>query len=173
MPLKSDYATQECSIARALEVIGERWTLLIVRDLFFGVRTFTDLQRHLGVPRAVLSTRLDTLRAAGVAERSEYQPGRHEYGLTERGETLWPTVFALHHWGDENFAPQGPRAIFVHAACGTELTGHATCPHCRHTPAPRDIDMLPGPARAADTATDPVSLALHHRHRLLDPLPPR
>src|SRR5688500_12687110 len=88
MPLGTDYAGQTCSLARTLEVVGERWTLLIVRDLFFGVRRFSDLQRHLDIPRAVLSARLAALVEAGIVEPDPYR-------LSERGEELWPAVHAL------------------------------------------------------------------------------
>ena len=93
MPLGTDYAGQPCSLARTLEIVGERWTLLIVRDLFFGVRRFSDLQRHLDIPRAVLASRLAALVEAGVVEPDPYR-------LTERGEELWPAVHALMQWGE-------------------------------------------------------------------------
>src|SRR5688572_16684286 len=107
MPLGTDYAGQTCTIARALEVVGERWTLLVVRDLFFGVRRFGDLQAHLDIPRAVLSARLTGLVEHGLAERRPYRPGRDEYVLTPRGEELWPAVHALARWGERHFAPGG------------------------------------------------------------------
>ena len=88
MPLGTDYAGQTCSLARTLEIVGERWTLLIVRDLFFGVRRFTDLQRHLDVPRAVLAARLATLVEQGIVERRPYAAGRDELLLTADGEAL-------------------------------------------------------------------------------------
>ena len=108
MPLGSDYAGQSCSLARCLEIVGERWTLLIVRDLFFGVRRFSDLQRHLDIPRAVLSARLAALVDAGLVERDPYR-------LTERGADLWPAVHALMQWGERHTSPGGPRRVFVHA----------------------------------------------------------
>ena len=83
MPLRSDYDRQNCSLARSLEVVGERWTLLILRDLFFGVRRFTDLHAHLDIPRAVLTARLATLVDRGLVERRPYGPGRDEFLLTD------------------------------------------------------------------------------------------
>ena len=114
MPLGRDYARQDCSLARAMEVVGERWTLLVLRDLFYGVRRFTDLHRHLDIPRAVLSTRLATLVEHGLVERRGERPGRHAYVLTDRGIELWPAVHALTHWGDRHYAARGPRQVFTH-----------------------------------------------------------
>jgi DNA-binding HxlR family transcriptional regulator len=98
--------------------VGERWTLLILRDLFFGVRRFSDLQRHLNIPRAVLSARLASLVDAGLVEREPYR-------LTERGADLWPAVHALMQWGEKHESPGGRRRVFVHVECGTQI-GPAT-----------------------------------------------
>jgi DNA-binding HxlR family transcriptional regulator len=172
MALKSDYRSQECSIARTLEVVGERWTLLILRDCFFGLRRFTDLQRHLGIPKAVLTVRLDTLVAAGVLERHEYQTGRHEYLLTNKGLDLWPALHALNHWGDENLAPHGPRSLYVHATCGSTLEIGGFCATCRRMPEVTEVDYRPGPGRPRKPgATDPIERAFLAEHRLLEPLP--
>ena len=105
MPLGTDYPGQSCSLARTLEIVGERWTLLILRDLFFGVRRFTDLQRHLDIPRAVLTSRLNALVEEGVVERRPYQAGRDEFVLTACGEELWPAVHSLMQWGDATTPP--------------------------------------------------------------------
>lgn len=104
MALGKDYATQECSIASALEVIGERWTLLVIRDAFYGVRRYNDFLVHLGIPRAVLASRLQALTAQGILEKRRYQesPPRDEYVLTDRGTALWPTLRALGLWGREH-----------------------------------------------------------------------
>src|SRR3712207_8670659 len=104
--LHNTYAGQQCSVARALEIIGERWTILIVRDAFMGVRRFDDFQRSLGVARNVLNARLHRLVEAGVLERRRYQerPPRYEYRLTEMGRDLWPAVVALMQWGDRHLA---------------------------------------------------------------------
>lgn len=105
MALGKDYATQECSIARALEVIGERWTLLVIRDALYGVRRYNDFLVHLGIPRAVLAARLQALTADGILEKRRYQesPPRDEYVLTDRGIELWPTIRSLGLWGREHF----------------------------------------------------------------------
>ncbi len=127
MPLGSDYAGQSCSLARTLEIVGERWTLLILRDLFFGVRRFSDLQRHLDIPRAVLSARIASLVQRGLVERRPYRAGRDELLLTERGVDLWPAVHALMQWGEKHESPGGARRVFVHVECGTEIGPTGMC----------------------------------------------
>src|SRR4051812_26821270 len=102
--LRNDYDGQTCNIAAALEVVGERWSLLIVREVFLGVRRFDEMQSDLDIARNVLQTRLTRLVENGVLERRLYRarPPRHEYFLTEKGIDLWPTVVALMRWGDEH-----------------------------------------------------------------------
>ena len=102
--LKSDYEGQDCSIARTLEIVGERWTLLIVRDAFRGIRRFDDFQANLGVSRNVLTERLARLVEAGVLERVRYQerPERFEYVLTAKGRELRLALAALRQWGDKH-----------------------------------------------------------------------
>jgi DNA-binding HxlR family transcriptional regulator len=131
--LHRTYGDQEnCSIARALEVIGERWTILIVRDAFLGIRRFDDFQRSLGVSRGVLADRLDRLVDAGILERRLYKerPERHEYRLTDKGRDLWPVTMALVKWGDRYYAEQGPPRLFHHRGCGGEVTDRLTCAKC-------------------------------------------
>jgi DNA-binding HxlR family transcriptional regulator len=168
MAPRSDYAAQPCSLARSLEVVGERWTLLIVRDLFFGVRRFTDLQAHLDIPRAVLSGRLAGLVERGIVERRPYAAGRDEYVLTDCGAELWPVVHTLMGWGDRHFAA-GARKAFAHAICGTDLTETGRCPACDEHPGPEDVVMRSAPG-ARSRRTDAVSVALREPHRLLTPL---
>ncbi|HVV09818.1 helix-turn-helix domain-containing protein [Amycolatopsis sp.] len=171
MALKSDYATQECSIARTLEVIGERWTLLLLRDCFLGLRRFSDFQRHLGIPKAVLTARLETLVEAGVLERHEYRAGRHEYLVSEKGLDLWPALHALNRWGNENLSPDGPRSYYLHAECGSLLEAGGFCAKCRRLPGPAEVEYRPGPGRARKPGPpEPVEQALRNGHRLLEPL---
>src|ERR1700750_3412022 len=101
--LGKDYDAQDCALARALEVIGERWTLLIVRDAFYGVRRFSDFHAHLGVPKAVLAERLALLVEEGVLTRTSASNGRDEYVLTDKGRRLWPTIWSLITWGNEHY----------------------------------------------------------------------
>ena len=130
--LQRDYPGQVCSIARALEVIGERWTLLILRDAFLGTRRFDDFQRNLGVARNVLQSRLARLVDEGVLRRVRYQdrPERFEYRLTRKGVDLWPILVSLMKWGDKYAAPNGPPVVLHHAGCGGELDDHRICTVC-------------------------------------------
>jgi DNA-binding HxlR family transcriptional regulator len=166
MPLGTDYGSQACSIARALEVVGERWTLLIVRDCFYGVRRFSDLQRHLGVPKAVLATRLEALVDAGVLERDGV-----EYRLTARGVDLWPVLYALFAWGDEHVTRGARRRLFRHVSCGTELDARAACPACGTVPSPADVEICPGPGLVGEPEPDElVGRTLRSPRRLLEPM---
>jgi DNA-binding HxlR family transcriptional regulator len=172
MALGKDYATQECSIARALEIVGERWTLLVIRDALYGVRRYNDFLVHLGIPRAVLAARLQALTAEGILEKRRYQesPPRDEYVPTERGIALWPTLRSLGRWGREQFDQEQVR-VFRHAACGTELGSYGECPACGTIVPVPDVVMEPGPGADPDPA-DPVSRALLRPKRRLTPLEP-
>jgi DNA-binding HxlR family transcriptional regulator len=158
-----------CSIAGALEVVGDRWTLLIVRDAFLGVRRFNDFQLHLDVPRAVLAERLGRLVEDGIleAEQDPQHAGRRLYRLTPAGEELWPVLHALLTWGERHRRPNN--LTFHHAACGTRLDEHASCPACGVTPVPREV--LRKPRRSAhERRNDAVALALRRPSRLLEPI---
>jgi DNA-binding HxlR family transcriptional regulator len=170
MALGKDYATQECTIARALEVVGERWTLLVLRDAFYGVRRYNDFLTHLGVPRAVLAARLQSLTEAGVMEKRRYRqaPPRDEYVLTPLAHGLWPALYALGVWGRGR--TDNPRVyVFSHATCGTELGAHGECPQCRIPVPPQDVVMRRGTGRPSNP-DHPVNRALEAPHRLLEPL---
>jgi DNA-binding HxlR family transcriptional regulator len=170
MPLGNGYAGQDCSLARALELVGERWTPLVLRDAFFGVRRYGDFRAHLDIPRAVLSDRLRTLVAAGVLAKEPYSESREEYVLTDIGRQLWPVLYSLSMWGERNLpAVDGPRRLFAHAACGTRLGPGGGCPACGTTPEPAELEIRPGPG-ADLRRTDPVSVALRRPHRMLTPL---
>jgi DNA-binding HxlR family transcriptional regulator len=167
--LGKDYENQDCALARALEVVGERWTLLIVRDAFYGVRRFNDFQAHLDIPKAVLSDRLVGLVDEDILKRipDPQHAGRHLYELTPAGRDLWPALTALLAWGDRH--RQTNSRLFRHAACGTLLDGLGSCPQCGVTPAPEDIVMERRRGRGKGRR-DPVSVALREPHRLLEPL---
>src|SRR6201992_914218 len=130
MPLGKGYAGRQCSLARALEVVGERWTLLILRDAFFGVRRFGDFVAHLGVPRAVLSDRLASPADARVVDGTDGQHGDTEYVLTSKGLELWPVIRVLLDWGDEHYSARGPRRVFWHAADDGPVTAGGICDAC-------------------------------------------
>jgi DNA-binding HxlR family transcriptional regulator len=143
-------ADMHCSIARTLDVVGEWWTLLIVRDAFKGTRRFDDFQSSLGLARSVLTARLRRLTEHGVLERRAYQerPTRYEYHLTEKGRALFPIIAAMLKWGDD-WAPgtYGPPAILVHDTCGEAMHPVLTCPHCRGDVTTANTHDEPGPGR--------------------------
>jgi DNA-binding HxlR family transcriptional regulator len=154
--LRHDYPGQVCSIAAALEVIGERWSLLIVRDVMNGRRRFDALQKGLGIARNVLSARLQRLVEEDILERRLYQtsPERHEYFLTEKGLDLWPALVALLGWGDRHSpAPNGPPMLIVHKECGGKVSDRGICESCGKLLHARDARALPGPGLA--TPPDP------------------
>ncbi len=130
--LRADYEGQDCSIARTLELIGERWTILILRESFLGTRRFDDFQRELGLARNVLQTRLERLVDAGVLSRVQYQerPTRYEYRLTRKGVDLWPIIVALLKWGDRYAAPDGAPVVLEHKECGGEVDDRRRCMKC-------------------------------------------
>jgi DNA-binding HxlR family transcriptional regulator len=120
---RSSWSGVDCSIAQTLDVVGDPWTLLIIRDAFFGLRRFEEFRRSLGLPRATLSTRLATLVEHGVMTTREYsdRPVRHEYVLTSKGRALSPVLVAMLQWGDEWSAPDGPPVTLVDAQSGESL----------------------------------------------------
>jgi DNA-binding HxlR family transcriptional regulator len=138
----------ECSIARTLEVIGDRWTILVLRDCFKGIRRFDEIRRDLDIARPVLADRLKRLVAHGVLERRLYQqrPNRYEYRLTPMGVELSPILVALMRWGDKHLAgEEGPPTVLVHKPCGHELRQGFYCASCRQTFSPSAIGSRPGP----------------------------
>ena len=172
MVLPRDYAGQACALARTLEVVGERWTLLIVRDAFFGLRRFGEFATHLGLPRAVLADRLAALVDAGVLAKVPGHGRRAEYQLTERGITLWPAIRSLMAWGDDHYAPTGPHREFWHAQDGGVLDRDGRCAACGTTVPVADTVVAPGPGLGTPPeVADPVTVALTRPHRMLRPLP--
>lgn len=169
MALGTDYAQQDCSLARALEVVGERWSMLIVRDAFYGVHRFNDFLAHLEIPRAVLTSRLQSLVAAGVLRKQPYlrSPVRYGYVLTEAGRDLWQPIYGLAQWGERHASQGGARTIFNHFPCDTRLDPLGNCPACGGPVRPEDITMRPGPAADDGLRQDPISRALARPHRLL------
>jgi DNA-binding HxlR family transcriptional regulator len=151
--LGREYEGQVCSAARTLELVGERWTLLILRDAFLGIRRFGEFQESLGVARNVLAARLERLVDEGVMERRRYQerPERFEYRLTEKGIALWPVLIALTQWGDAYTTDDehGPPMRFLHRGCGGTLDDHLSCDACGERLSPRDIEVRPGPGLEA------------------------
>lgn len=145
---------EPCSLARTLAVIGDRWTLLVLREAFLKVRRFEDFRGRLGIARQVLSERLAGLVAEGVLERRAYQdnPPRHEYRLTEKGLGLYPAVLALVHWGDTHYAGDaGPPLLHRHKACGHDFRSVLTCSACGDALDPRAVETHPGPGAARNS----------------------
>lgn len=149
--LGNTYDGQNCSIARALEVVGERWTLLIIRDVLLGLHRFDELQDSLGIARNVLTARLGSLVEAGILERAPYQqrPLRHEYRVTPDGLALAVPVLALMHWGDAHRpAPAGKPRLTLHADCGGDVVTGLACTECGRVVPLSELDIEPGPALA-------------------------
>ena len=145
--LNRTYDLQNCSVARALEVVGERWSLLIVRDLMLGYRRFDELQERLGVARNVLTARLARLADEGVVEKRLYQerPARYDYHLTEKGRDLWPVIVGLLSWGDRYLADGAPSVVLEHRECGGLVNDRRICERCGAELSVRDAIVRPGP----------------------------
>jgi DNA-binding HxlR family transcriptional regulator len=136
--LPHTYDGQECSIARALEVLGERWTLLLIRDVFLGIRRYEDLHRGTGIARNILQARLLRLCDEGIFERRPYAPGRYEYYLTKKGWDLFPVMMALNSWGDRYYAEDGAPRIFKHRGCKGRIDG-VRCRKCGAEVSAKDV----------------------------------
>ena len=151
--MSDDATTDGCSIAATLAAVGDRWTLLILRDLFRGVRRFERLHQDLGIARNLLTDRLQRLVDLEIVHRVPYQdrPVRHEYHLTTKGADLSPALVALMHWGARWYAVDGPPTLLVHDACGTPLDQAVSCPACHEPVRPHHIRSRPGPGRATET----------------------
>lgn len=171
MALPREYFSESCPIARSLEVIGERWTLLIVRDAFYGVRRFSDFRSHLGIPKAVLAERLTFLVGEGVLSKVAGPTGRDEYELTDKGRRLWPTIWSLVNWGNENYLEEPSRRTYRHVDCGGHIGHDRTCSRCKRVPDVSELVVDP-PRRPRDHASrnDPVTETLRRPHRLLEPI---
>ncbi len=145
------FEKQNCSIARTLAFLGERWTLLVLREIFLGHRRFDQIQGQLGVATNVLSERLASLTEEGIVERRPYSdhPNRFEYRLTEKGLELQPVLLALMKWGDRHKAPDGPPLLMVHADCGHATEAVPVCSHCGGELHARNLRAEPGPGAGA------------------------
>ena len=171
MALPREYTAESCPIARSLEIVGERWTLLIIRDAFYGVRRFSDFRAHLGIPKAVLADRLALLVAEGVFTKMSAGGRRDEYVLTDKGHRLWPTIWSLITWGNENYLQTPIRRTYRHADCGGTIRPDRICSECGQQPDAQDLVVDP-PRRPRDRVSrdDPVSQVLRRSHRLLEPI---
>jgi DNA-binding HxlR family transcriptional regulator len=150
--LPRDYDSQTCSIARTLEIVGERWTILILRNVALGIHRFDNQQRQLGVARNVLAARFERLVQEGILERRPYgeRPVRHEYHFSDKGRALWPVVVELMVWGDRYApAPGGPPRILRHQDCGGAVGRHSRCDRCGALLELEDMFSEPGPGADA------------------------
>ncbi|XVQ85768.1 winged helix-turn-helix transcriptional regulator [Microbispora siamensis] len=150
------YRVDNCSIERTLAVLGEKWTFLVLREAFNGVRRFADLQTRTGAPRQVLSARLSRLVDEGLLRKVPYQePGqrqRDEYRLTQKGLDLYPIMIALMHWGDRYLAdPEGPPVVVTHRDCGASVALHLVCEEGHEVGGPREVTPRPGPGARLST----------------------
>jgi DNA-binding HxlR family transcriptional regulator len=144
------YQVENCSIERTLALLGEKWTLLVLREAFSGVRRFADFQTGTRAPRQVLSARLTRLVDEGLLRKVPYQePGqrqRDEYRLTQKGLDLYPIMVSLMHWGDRYVSdPDGPPVVLTHRDCGAPVEQHLRCAHDHEVTGPREVTALPGP----------------------------
>jgi DNA-binding HxlR family transcriptional regulator len=144
MPARKALDHLDCAVANTIDLIGDRWTLLIVRDAFFGVRRFEDFRRDLDIARNVLSDRLESLVAHDILTTRPYQdnPPRHEYVLTERGRDMFDVLMAIWRWGDR-WDPPSAQRVAVHEDCGHETHIVAACAHCGGELTRRNITVHP------------------------------
>lgn len=153
---QTSFADFHCSLAQSLEVVGDWWTPLIVRDLAAGLTRFEQLVEDLGISRNLLASRLEHLETNGILERRQYheRPPRYEYRLTRAGAELVPILVSLANWGDRWFTPPGgPPVRFEHRTCGHELTARVSCSACGEAVRASDVVPHPGPGVAAAPGT--------------------
>jgi DNA-binding HxlR family transcriptional regulator len=149
-PTALDFSVDTCTIGRAMAVLGERWTLVVLREVFNGVRRFDDMHMRTGIPRQVLTNRLATLVDSGVLRRVPYrEPGaraRHEYRLTPKGFDLYPVLLAVAEWGNRYLAdPEGPPIAFAHRGCDAEVHVEMHCAAGHRLAGNREVVPRPGP----------------------------
>lgn len=148
MAARVDLSAFSCSVARTLDIVGDKWTLLVLRDAFYGVRRFEDFTRDLGIARNVLASRLTRLVDAGVMERRRYEdhPPRFEYRLTAKGRDLLPVLLTMMYWGDTWAGPDDDAPIdLVHRDCGEVTHAVTTCAACGDTLTPFNVTVEPLP----------------------------
>lgn len=144
----NDLGSERCSVARTVSVIGDRWTLLILRDCFLRVRRFEAFEEQIGVTRHILADRLRKLVAEGVLQKVPYQerPTRYEYRLTQKGLDLFPVLMSIVHWGDVHRAGKAGRPLLHHhVPCGHQFDPVMVCSECREALDPRQVRVAPGP----------------------------
>ena len=151
---RASFEDMNCSIAQALEQIGEWWSLLLIRDAFLGITRFEDFRERLGIARNILTARLDTLVDADILERHLYDEARerYDYVLTAKGRALWPVLTTLRQWGDKHVVGRGNEPIKLrHETCGSIATAHLACDACGERLSARDARVVPGPGLEDET----------------------
>ncbi|WP_194817552.1 helix-turn-helix domain-containing protein [Nocardia sp. XZ_19_385] len=130
---RTTFADWPCTVARTVDLIGDWWTPLVLREAFYGARRFEEFERVLGLSRNVLTQRLTRLTEEGLLERVRYQdrPPRHEYRLTDKGRDFFPVIAAMMRWGDRWLAPDGPPIVLHHDTCDHDTHAEVVCAHCR------------------------------------------
>jgi len=144
----ADWDRENCAVGNTLAIIGERWTLLVLRETFLGVRRFDQFRRNTGAARNILSDRLNTLVAHGILRRELYQerPERYEYRLTEKGVDLYPILITLMDWGMRHAMDDSEATMMLqHKGCGANVVPHLACPECHKPVQARDMRALAGP----------------------------
>ena len=149
-PAALAWSVDNCTLGRAMEILGERWTVVVLREIFLGVRRFDDIRRHSGIPRQVLTNRLATLVEHDLLRKTPYRADgartRHEYRLTEKGMELQPILLAISQWGDRHLAdPDGPPTTFVHRDCEQPVHVELHCDAGHRVDNPREVATRPGP----------------------------
>ncbi|WP_405868000.1 helix-turn-helix transcriptional regulator [Streptomyces sp. NBC_01515] len=144
------YSMENCSVARTMEILGEKWTLLVLRDAFRGIRRFEDFIAQTGIPRQVLSNRLSTLTSRGILSKETYrEPGvrpRAEYVLTAKGLDVYPILVAIRQWGDHYEAdPEGPPLVMEHRGCGAQVSAQLHCAAGHSVASAGEVSHRPGP----------------------------
>jgi DNA-binding HxlR family transcriptional regulator len=144
---RKSFADMHCSVAQCLEVVGEWWSLLILRDVFLGSTRFDQLEQRLGISRNILTQRLARLVQAGVLAKVPYSdhPPRYDYRLTDKGRDLWPVITTLRQWGDKYAAPDGAPLQVIHKGCGQISDAVLSCASCGEPIGARDVRAVSGP----------------------------
>jgi len=164
---RANLAELPCSLARTLNIVGEWWALLVLRDVCFGWNRFDEIHGHLGIARNILKARLDTLVDQGMVDRRRYQqrPDRYEYVPTAKALDFVPALLALVAWGDRWTAPDGPPVLFTHRRCGHDTFATVVCSACSAPLERTDLDFRAGPGLSDQAAAPPSTPSPFQGHR--------
>lgn len=139
-------------MAKTLDIVGEWWSLLIIRDIFIGIRRFNAIQNHLGIARNMLQRRLQRLEEGGIIYKRAMENGHNEYCLTDAGIALYPILLAFVKWGDEWVVDNKPPNLFVHNSCGHTVKAQVVCDHCGEELHAHNVSQQPGPSMTSSDA---------------------